>query len=173
MNAQDLTKALGGRWNGSGGRDQRGHEGADRRGDGVPGPGVPFPREINGLARGGTATRPVAYHSFPARVSHRSNKKNAGELRRDIARAAVTARGIGRRVRPNSLAAYASVDLARRQRQVYDAIVELCRKGWRPCDADAGRILRTGNKVGKSGRKIACWRPVGVQLDLFGEAKGS
>ena len=58
-------------------------------------------------------------------------------------------------------------------RQVYDAIVELCRKGWRPCDADAGRILCTGNKVGKSGRKIACWRPVGVQLDLFGEAKGS
>ena len=105
----------------------------------------------------------------------------------------MSARRIGRRVHPNSLAAYASVDLARRQGQVLDAITDPCRRGWRPCDRDvanflgwpinfvtprrgelvtAGRVVRTGNKIGESGRKVACWWPAGVQLDLcFGAAR--
>ncbi len=100
----------------------------------------------------------------------------------------MSARGIGRRVHPNSLAAFQTVDLGRRQGQVLDAIGELCRRGGRPSDADvarflswpinqitgrrhelaeAGRIVRAGNKIGKSGRRVAIWRPAAVQLELL------
>ena len=101
----------------------------------------------------------------------------------------MTARGIGRPVHPNSLAAFQTVDLGRRQGEVLDAIAELCRRGERPCDADVGdylhwtinqitprrgelaaarRIVHAGDKIGKMGRKVACWRPAPVQLDFFG-----
>ena len=103
----------------------------------------------------------------------------------------MTARAIGRRVHTNSRLAYDTVDLGRRQGEVLDAIAELCRRRWRPCDKDvadfltwpinsvtprrgelvaAGRVVHAGNKIGKSGRKVACWRPAPVQLELLEHA---
>lgn len=99
--------------------------------------------------------------------------------------------GIGRLVRrvdPNSRAALAVVDVATCQRRVLDAIAKLRRDGWRPCDqdvgaylrwpintvthrrgelADAGHIIRAGDKRGPHNRKVTCWAPVALQLDLF------
>ena len=100
----------------------------------------------------------------------------------------MSARRIGRRVHPNSLTAYQSVDLGRRQLEVLDAIADLCRMGRKPSDSDlaqflswpiswvtprrgelqaAGRIDRAGSKLGEYGRKVAVWKPVQVQLDFF------
>lgn len=90
--------------------------------------------------------------------------------------------------RANSLAAYQSLDLGRRQREVYRAILELHRQGARPCDSDlsdylgwpvswvvgrrfelaeAGRVERAGSKIGASRRKVAVWKPAPRQLRLF------
>ena len=100
----------------------------------------------------------------------------------------MSARRIGRRVHPNSLTAYQSVDLGRRQLEVLDAIADLHRGGRKPSDSDlaqflswpiswvtprrgklqaAGRIDRAGSKLGEYGRKVACWRPAPVQLELL------
>ncbi len=100
----------------------------------------------------------------------------------------VSARGTGRRVHPNSLAAYESVDLGRRQLEVLDAIADLHRGGRKPSDSNlaqflswpiswmtprrgelvaAGRVECAGNKVGEHGRTVSCWRLVPHQIDLF------
>ena len=91
----------------------------------------------------------------------------------------------------NSLAAYRSVDLGRRQRQVLDAIAEMFSQGWRPCDQDiaaylrwpintvtprrgelveAGHVIKGGDKEGPTGRRVSWWKLAlaAVQGDLFG-----
>ncbi len=101
-----------------------------------------------------------------------------------------------RSVHPHSLAAYESVNLGRRQAEVFDAISELCRKGWRPCDSDLaaflgwsisrvtprrgelvadGLVVPAGNKRAETGRRVACWRPAAASafpLDLFAGGSG-
>ncbi len=96
-----------------------------------------------------------------------------------------------RRVHPNSLAAYESVDIARCQREVLHAIRELHEAGHAPCDSDvayhlgwsisritlrrgelvaAGLVVPAGNKIAETGRKVSCWRPdpqPASQLNLF------
>ena len=90
----------------------------------------------------------------------------------------------------NSLAAYRSLDLPTRQREVYDAIVELWRQGWKPSNQDitsylgrpincipgrrhklveAGCVIRGGDKEGPTGRRVSWWcpAPAAPQGDLF------
>ncbi len=95
----------------------------------------------------------------------------------------MTGNGAGRaagRVAPNSIAAYRSLDLPARPAEAYDAIYDLHREGWRPCDSDiaarpgwpvswvtprrlelehAGRIVRAGDKIGQARRRVAVWKP--------------
>ena len=99
-----------------------------------------------------------------------------------------------RRVAANSRAALASLPIARCQRQVVDAITELCREGWRPSDQDtaaylgwpincitgrrnelvqAGVVVKGGDKRAETGRRVAWWRPSPRQLDLFAGARRS
>lgn len=96
--------------------------------------------------------------------------------------------GRARRVDPNSLAAFESVDIGRRQAEVLDAIDVLHRHGRQPCDTDVaaylrfpiswitprrrelielGHIIKAGNKDGCHGRKVSYWAPAAVQLSLF------
>ncbi len=96
-----------------------------------------------------------------------------------------------RRVHPNSVAAFESLNIARRQRRVLDAIRELHEAGHAPCDSDvayhlgwsisritprrgelvaAGLVVPAGNKIAETGRKVSCWRPdpqPASQLNLF------
>ena len=94
----------------------------------------------------------------------------------------------------NSIRALGSVPIARRQRQVLAAISELFCDGRRPSDQDmsallqwpintitprrgelarAGLIKKGGNKRGTTERRVAWWRPVPQQLDLFAGARRS
>jgi hypothetical protein len=89
---------------------------------------------------------------------------------------------------PNSLAAYDSLDLAGRQRQVLEAIWRLHEARARPSDQDIARHLglpincitgRRGElcdlglvlpgrmKTAASGRRVQCWQPRPVQLSFF------
>ena len=91
-------------------------------------------------------------------------------------------------VRGNSLEAFASVPIARRQRQTLEAIAELYREGRQPSDQDtaahlrwpincvtgrrcelvqAGKVVKGGNKIAETGRRVSWWRPSSHQLDLF------
>ena len=93
-----------------------------------------------------------------------------------------------RRVHPNSLAAFALVPIAPRQREVFEIIAQLYRDGFQPCDTDiadrlqwpiswvcpsrkelliAGHVVKGGDKLGPHGRRVSCWAPVARQLDLF------
>ena len=96
-----------------------------------------------------------------------------------------------RRVDPNSLAAFALVNVNRRQRDMLAAITELHAGGRAPSDQDialwlrwpinrvtprrgelvaAGLVVPAGNKRGETGRKVCRWRPAPVparQLELF------
>ncbi len=91
--------------------------------------------------------------------------------------------GAGRAAGPaaaNSIAAFRSVPIGRRQRQVLDAITELWRQGWRPSDqdiaaylgwpincitprrgelVDAGCVIKGGDKRAETGRRVSWWKP--------------
>ena len=126
--------------------------------------------------------------------------KLRGRHKRDRGEAAVSGRGIARRVRrvaglavqPDSLAAYDSVVLGARQADVLRAIRALHALGARPSDQDiaefldwttnrvtprrgelhaVGFILKAGDKRGETGRKVAVWQPTPVQLGLWAGAR--
>ncbi len=90
----------------------------------------------------------------------------------------------------NSIAAFRSVPVGRRQRQMLDAISELYRAGVQPSDQDlaahlrwpincvtprrgelveAGHVVKAGDKEGPTGRGVSWWRPAPAapQGDLF------
>ncbi len=81
----------------------------------------------------------------------------------------------------NSREAFASVNLGWRQREVYDAIVELWRQGWKPSDQDIarwlnrpintitgrrgelvvlGQVVKGGDKIGPCSVRVSWWRSV-------------
>ena len=91
-------------------------------------------------------------------------------------------------VAPNSRAAFATVNLGARQRDVLDAIAELHGQGWRPFDqdiasylrrpintitprrgelADAGHVIKVGDKIGPCGVRVSCWAPVARRGELL------
>ncbi len=90
----------------------------------------------------------------------------------------------------NSREAFASVDLGRRQREVLAAISELYREGCQPSDqdlvahlrwpinrvtlrrgeiAEAGLVVKGGDKRGETGRTVSWWRPApaAAQGEMF------
>ena len=91
-------------------------------------------------------------------------------------------------VQPNSLAAFASVDITTRQREVLEAIRALHHQNLRPSDQDIAATLRWpinrvtprrgelmvldlvlqgGHKTGCSGRRVQWWQPKPEQLAFF------
>lgn len=93
--------------------------------------------------------------------------------------------GVGR-IAVNSLEALPSLPIGRHQRQVLDAITELCREGRRPSDQDtaaylgwsincigqrnelvqAGRVVKGGDKRAETDRRVSWWKPAPEQLEF-------
>lgn len=97
-----------------------------------------------------------------------------------------TPAGVGR-IAVNSLEALPSLPIGRRQRQVLDAITELCREGRRPSDQDTaaylgwsincitgrrnelvqtGRVVKGGDKRAETDRRVSWWKPAPEQLEF-------